>query len=119
VIGPVYQPKAVSAVLGPAHSPNIPDTLWGAWIDSGLTVLGMTGASHEHSEFSENASGVENAVIIDGGDLPAGTIAYFGLTDSASGGEVVVYATVDLTGLSAGDPVAFPIGALTFPYTEA
>lgn len=119
MIGSTFQGSAVGAVIGPAHSSLIPDVMWGGWLDSGLVLLGMTGATVSHDAFDVVGTGVENIALIDAGDLPAGTIAHFGLFDDAAGTNVIAYAAVDLTGLSAGDPVAFDAGALTFPYTEA
>lgn len=120
MIGATYKSAAVQAVLGPGHSSVIPDVLWSGWLDSGLSVLGMTGLTVSHDSFGEVTDGVANTVEIDGGLAPAGTITHFGLFDAASSGNLIAYAPVTFASTPAeDDPLLFAVGDLTFTYTEA
>lgn len=116
MIGSTYTSKAIQAVLGPSHSGVIPAVLWGGWLDSGLSVLGYSGISVPHDVFGPATDGIVNIDTVDGGVAGTGwTIAYFGLFDAASGGNLVAYAAVTATP-SAGDPLLFTAGNLTFTY---
>jgi len=120
MIGSTYQSKAIQAVLGPAHSSAIPSVLWSGWLDGSLTVLSMTGLSVGHSTFAATATGVANSAEVDGGVCPSTVPTYFGLFDSASGGDLVAYATATFeTTPSAGDSLTFAAASLAFDYLEA
>lgn len=113
--GSAYKSKAVQAVLGPAHSTVIPDVLWSGWLDSSFVVLGMTGLTVSHDDFGAVADGVANTADIDGGTAPAGTIAYFGLFDAASSGDLIAYAAVTFdTTPTAGQSLTAAPGELVF-----
>lgn len=118
MIGDAYKSAAIQAVLGPAHSPVIPDVLHGAWLDGSLVLLGMTGGTVSHDDFGPSGDGVANTAVIDGGTCPASTPAYFAVYDAASGGDLVAYAPVTFdTAPSSGDSLTSPAGSLTFTYT--
>lgn len=121
MIGDAYKSKAVQAVLGPGHSALIPATLWSGWLDSSLAVVGMTGLSVSHNDFGDVTDGVANIDDIDGGLFDdAWTVAYFGLFDAASGGDLIAYAAVTFdTAPADGDSITISAGDLTFTYAEA
>jgi hypothetical protein len=118
MIGEDYTSKAVRAVLGAGHSELIPENLWGGWLDASLDVLGYSGIRVPHETFGAVDGGVANLDAVDGGLAgDSWAIAWFGLFDAESDGNLVIAAAVTATP-GEGDPLIFDAGDLTFTYGE-
>lgn len=106
---------AVQAMLGPAHSPVTPATLYSGWLDGSFAVLSMTGLTVPHSAFGPSGDGVANTSMIDGGLCPATVPTHFGLFDAASGGALWFYAPVTFGSTPVeDDPLTAAPGELVF-----
>lgn len=114
MIGPTWRSRAVQAVLGPYRSQLVPAQLWSGWLDADGDLIAMTGLPVAHEAFGPSGDGVANTTMIDCGVAGAGwVIAAVGLYDAATGGALVVSATVSATP-DEGEPLVFEPGALTF-----
>jgi len=119
MIGDLYKSKAIQAVIGPAHSNVIPEVLWGGFLDGSGALIAMTGIRVRHDAFTTATDGVTNSVRLDCGVAGTGwTIAGFALFDAASGGAIVLSASVTSVSPAVDEPLAFAPGGLTFTYAE-
>lgn len=111
-----FKAKRIAAVIGPAHSPLIPDALWMGWLDSAGDLVAMAARTAPHAAFEIVGDTVTNTAAIDAGLAPAApsTITAVGLFDAPADGMLVVPAIpVTFTDtVVEGDALAFAPGAL-------
>ncbi len=121
-VGPAYQARAVRALFGPDRSPLLPAFLWVGWLDAADVLIAMSGTYVTQGSFAATGTGVSNAVALDCGVAGAGwapivSVAFY---DASAGGDMVfaiqLPAPVDPPD---GEPIGFPVGALTVAYGGA
>lgn len=111
-----FKAKRIAAVVGPAHSPLIPDALWIGWIDAAGNLVAMSSRTAPHAAFEVVGDTVTNTATIDAGVAPAApsTITAMGLFDAPTGGDLVV-PLIPVTfsaAVAEGDALVFAPGAL-------
>lgn len=119
VIGPAYQHIAVGAMIGPGHSPLVPENIYSGWLDGDLNLLGMTGDRIAHEAFVTIEDGRANGALMGAGTAGAGwEPVWFALFDGPVDGNLIVAAKLADTLLpytpAEGAVMAFPAGALKF-----
>lgn len=113
-IGASYRGKAVAAVLGPDRSTLFPSRLYLSAATAGGVEL-TDRVRVDASAWQIVGDGVANTSALDAGEVAvSGTVARLRLWDAASGGSVVLEATVPPVTVAVGDLIAVAVGDLTF-----
>lgn len=127
MISDEWKGAVLGSLLGAGHGPLVPDTLYGAWLDSDGDVIAMSGLTVDHSAFEVVEDQVVNTVVVDAGLYPDAAPTFFALAADGAGESVYMFGVLgdfvddadDPVTPVEGDGISFDPGELALVFTES
>lgn len=115
MIGPEHKSTVVQAILGPEHSPLLPDQLWLGFLDEEGQLLDPPTTVVDQDVWTPVEGGVGNGEPIDAGAAPdEWEIHAVGLFDAPDGALVITAVFPEPVQKGEGEPLLFDTLGLTF-----